>query len=31
MGRSSYSIAFNVEVVNYAEKYGNWAAERSFG
>jgi len=29
--RLSYSIAFNIEVVNYAEKYGNRAAERRFG
>jgi len=25
------SIAFKMEVVNYAEKHGNWAAERHFG
>jgi len=25
------SIAFKIEVVNYAEKHGNWAAERHFG
>jgi len=29
--RLSYSIAFEIEVVNYAEKHGNWAAERRFG
>ena len=29
--RLSYSIAFKTEVVNYAEKHGNWAAERRFG
>jgi len=29
--RLSYSIAFKIEVVNYAEKHGNWAAERRFG
>ena len=29
--RLSYSIAFKTEVVNYAEKHGNWAAERCFG
>jgi len=29
--RLSYSIAFNIEVVNYAEKHGNRAAERRFG
>jgi len=29
--RLSYSIAFKIEVVNYAEKYGNRAAERRFG
>jgi hypothetical protein len=27
----SYSIAFKIEVVNYAEKHGNRAAERRFG
>ena len=27
----SYSIAFKIEVVNYTEKHGNWAAERRFG
>jgi len=27
----SYSIAFKIKVVNYAEKHGNWAAERHFG
>jgi len=27
----SYSIAFKIEVVNYAEKHGNWTAERCFG
>ena len=27
----SYSIAFKVEVVNYAKKHGNWPAERHFG
>ena len=26
----SYSIAFKIEVVNYAEKHGNRAAERHF-
>ena len=29
--RLSYSIAFNIEVVNYIEKHGNRAAERHFG
>ena len=29
--RLSYSIAFKTEVVNYAEKHGNRAAERRFG
>jgi len=29
--RLSYSIAFKIEVMNYAEKYGNRAAERHFG
>ena len=29
--RLSYSIAFKIEVVNYAEKHGNRAAERCFG
>ena len=29
--RLSYSIAFKIEVVNYAEKHGNRAAERRFG
>ena len=29
--RLSYSIAFKIEVVNYAEKHGNQAAERRFG
>jgi hypothetical protein len=29
--RLSYSIATNIEVVNYAEKHGNRAAERRFG
>ena len=24
----SYSIAFKIEVVNYAVKHGNWAVER---
>jgi len=28
--RLPYSIAFKIEVVNYAEKHGNWAAERCF-
>ena len=28
--RLSYSIAFEIEVVNYAEKRGNRAAERRF-
>jgi len=27
----SYSIAFKIEVVNYAEKHGNRAAEIRFG
>jgi len=27
----SYSIAFKIEVMNYAEKHGNQAAERRFG
>jgi len=27
----SYSIAFKIEVMNYAEKHGNRAAERRFG
>jgi hypothetical protein len=27
----SYSIAFKIEVVNYAEKHGKKAAERRFG
>ena len=25
------SVAFKIEVVNYTEKHGNWAAERRFG
>jgi len=29
--RLSYSIAFKIEVVNYAEKHGNRAVERRFG
>jgi len=29
--RLSYSIAFKIEVANYAEKHGNRAAERRFG
>ena len=29
--RLAYSIAFKIEVVNYAEKYGNRAAEKLFG
>jgi len=29
--RLSYSIAFKIEVMNYAEKYGNRAAEMHFG
>jgi len=29
--RLSYSIAFKIEVVNYAEKHGNQGAERHFG
>jgi len=29
--RLSYSIAFNIEVVNYAEEHGNRRAERRFG
>jgi hypothetical protein len=28
--RLSYSIAFKVEVVNYAEKHGNWAVKMTF-
>jgi len=27
----SYSVAFKIEVVNYAEKHENRAAERRFG
>jgi len=27
----SYSIAFKIKVMNYAEKHGNLAAERRFG
>jgi len=27
----SYSTAFKIEVMNYAEKHGNRAAERRFG
>ena len=27
----SHSIVFKIEVANYAEKHGNWAAERRFG
>ena len=27
----SHSIAFKIEVVNYDEKHGNWAAEMCFG
>ena len=27
----SYSITFKIEVLNYAEKRGNQAAERHFG
>jgi len=27
----SYSMAFKIEVVNYAKKHGNRAAERRFG
>jgi hypothetical protein len=27
----SYSITFKIEVMNYAEKHGNRAAERRFG
>ena len=30
-GRLSYSIAYKIEVMNYAEKHGNRAAERHFG
>jgi len=30
-GQLSYSIVFKIEVVNYAEKHGNRAAERHFG
>jgi len=26
-----YSIAFKIEVMNYADKHGNQAAERRFG
>jgi len=29
--RLSYSTAFKIEVVNYAENHGNQAAERHFG
>jgi len=29
--RLSYSIAFKIEVMNYAEKHGNRAAEMCFG
>ena len=29
--RLSYSIAFKIEIVNYAEKHGNRPAERCFG
>ena len=29
--RLSYIIAFKIEVVNYAEKHGNRAAETRFG
>ena len=29
--RLSYSVAFKIKVVNYAEKYGNRVAERRFG
>ena len=29
--RLFYSIAFKTEVVNYAEKHGNRAADRRFG
>ena len=29
--RLSYSIAFKIEVMNYAGKHGNRAAERRFG
>jgi len=29
--RLSYSIAFKIEVMNYAEKHGNRIAERRFG
>jgi len=29
--RLSYSNAFKIKVVNYAEKHGNRAAERLFG
>ena len=29
--RLSYSITFKIEVMNYAEKCGNRAAERHFG
>jgi len=27
----SYTTAFKIEVVNYAEKHGSWADERCFG
>jgi len=27
----SYSIEFKIDIVNYTEKHGNWAAERCFG
>jgi len=30
-GQLSDSTAFKTEVMNYAEKYGNWTAERRFG
>jgi hypothetical protein len=29
--RLSYSIAFKIEVANYAEKHGNRTTERRFG
>ena len=29
--RLSYSIAFKIEVMNYAEKHGNRAVERCYG
>ena len=29
--RLSYSVAFKIKVMNYAEKHGNRAADRCFG